>query len=145
TVKGLMDAAVAKGPEPRPNNDPGTQSLGYISLAGTKGEPSPATIYAAYDADFTRGAPGEARRDYSKGLYRLSEDTLSLGSPSYTVWQYYILKGGDRLVNLNNAFVPFNDETDAAIEDNDRVVWRLVSVLKNSEEADLQASRRYLS
>ena len=96
------------------------------------GVESPASFRAFYEAGFTRGS-GPKMRSYASGTYELGEN-LEGTNESYTVWQYYILKPGNELINVSQKFVPYDDKTEAVVFGGGRVIWRLVTVLKDAAE-----------
>ncbi|MEM7599320.1 MAG: hypothetical protein AAF382_16620 [Pseudomonadota bacterium] len=96
------------------------------------GVESPESFRAFYQSGFSRGE-GVKKRNYAAGTYELSEN-LKGTRESYTVWQYYIFKPKNELINVSQRFIPYDDKTEAIVFDAGRVVWRLVTVLKNSEE-----------
>ncbi|MEL6533593.1 MAG: hypothetical protein AAFN09_03955 [Pseudomonadota bacterium] len=144
-VRDVMDAAVAKLFEDRPDRRsglklPGKQRLSYEALRNGNMS-SPSRISAEYTEDFS-----SENKSYKAGLYPAEErqffDAISGNIEAYAVWQYYIFDGGGVLKSNNNAFVPF-DDPEAFVEDEGSVLWRLVVVRQNSVEATMQGSQRY--
>lgn len=106
-------------------------SFSYVPVL-KNGVESPESFRAFYESGFTRGQ-GANQRKYASGTYELAEN-LKGTREAYTVWQYYIFKPGDVLLNVNQRFVPYDDKAEALVYDKGRVIWRLVTILKNSEE-----------
>lgn len=112
TVKTVLDAAVS------------TPSRGTkFSYANTQihGVNSPSVFQAEYQNGFDSTTSG---LHYPPGVYLLTENPFTV--PTYTVWQYYIIRNG---VQVNKGGIIPYDSPDAAVQDGDSVIWRLVSIV----------------
>ncbi|MEO0466889.1 MAG: hypothetical protein AAF216_10120 [Pseudomonadota bacterium] len=115
TVKDVLDAAQGQ-------ITAGTSfSYGTANLHGFE---SPNIFRAFYESGFVSPASGQS---YDGGEYLLSENTTT--RPSYTVWQYYIIDKHGRVLNRGNGFVRYDNPEKAKVEDGQRVVWRLLTIL----------------
>ena len=118
--------------------------------AGTKGIPnvsqfnftrnadtgSLTSFRAKYEAEF-HGR--ETKKAYPPGEYYLAENLNA--SPSYTVWQYYIIDANGKSISGNGIVYPQN----AQVPDGGKLIWRLVSILPGPTPAARAAERALLS
>lgn len=129
TVKEVLDAAT--------NAVTTGDTFSYVATPRTDGFSSPESFKAFYQSGFTRGT-GPSIRTYDAGTYELKE-SFSAENPdpaaeSYSVWQYYILDDEKKLLTIDQVFVPF-DAPEARVPAGGMVIWRLVTIRKNSAEA----------
>jgi hypothetical protein len=118
--------------------------------AGTKGIPnvsqfnftrnadtgSLTSFRAKYEGEF-KGR--ETNNSYPPGEYYLAENLNA--SPSYTVWQYYIIDANGKSISGNGIVYPQN----AQVPDGGKLIWRLVSILPGPTAAARAAERALLS
>ncbi|MEM1287367.1 MAG: hypothetical protein AAGH60_03350 [Pseudomonadota bacterium] len=97
---------------------------------------SPEFFEAFYESSFTRGKGSNTRR-YEAGTYKLQESfkagELNPIGEFYSVWQYYILSPDGVLLTRDQEFIPFDDPR-AAVPAGGMVIWRLVTIRRNSTE-----------
>ncbi|MEM9925309.1 MAG: hypothetical protein AAF915_16420 [Cyanobacteria bacterium P01_D01_bin.50] len=117
TVKDVLEAA---------KKNPGEgKSFDYGSCFCTKdGKSLVKSFTAKYDKGFSSRV---SNFSYKAGTYTL-EQNLNTASPSYTVWQYYVLDENGKRVKLPEATASYTTNLD--IKDGYSVIWRLISVLK---------------
>ena len=119
TVKDLLDQIAAN---PGTGNS-GASHFGYIANQDilTTGGSSVVAFAARYPKGVTSITSGTP---YTAGNYYLSEQNV--GSPRYSVWQYYVLDKNKAVSKNPENLQSFSTRQ---LKDGDEVIWRLVEIL----------------
>ncbi|MBO6790597.1 MAG: hypothetical protein JJ894_08680 [Dinoroseobacter sp.] len=119
TVKDLLDQIAAN---PGTGNS-GASHFGYIANQDilTTGHSSVVAFAARYPKGVTSITSGTP---YTAGDYYLSEQNV--GSPRYSVWQYYVLDKNKTVSKNPEKLQSFSTRQ---LKDGDEVIWRLVEIL----------------
>ena len=133
TVKDVLEAA---------KKNPGEgKSFNYESCVTS----SDKSLVKSFTAKYDKGFPSPVLKgdlEYPAGTYTLEQNLDA--SPSYTIWQYYVLNENGQRVELPKPAASYT--TDLGIKDGYTVIWRLVSVLHGPTQiSEAQAKLRAYS